>query len=114
MPSTFLQLSGVEIRFEFKDQAGNPYIPTTAHWRLSDENTGTTLQDWTSVTPQATYTSGVLTAAYAVADIPGSVNTMTDSSKEREAKVVTMAADKDTDREFADDVTYYLRRGKRG
>jgi hypothetical protein len=112
--ATFLQKSGVEVRFEFRDQSGQPYIPDTAHWRLVDDATDTVHQDWTAETVQATYSGVTLTAAYAVANISGSVNTIVDSRNSRELKVVTMVADKDTDREFSDEIDYYLRRGKRG
>ena len=111
--ATFLQKSGVEVRFAFRDQSGNPFVPTTAHWRLTDDASGTVQQDWTSVPVQAVYDGVTLTAAYAVADISGTVNTMVDTRAVREIKVVTMVADKDTAREFSDETDYYLKRGRR-
>ncbi len=111
----FTQKSGVEIRFSIKDAAGNPYLPETAHWRLVDDATDTVMQDWTEVTPAATYVNGTLTAVYATVEIPGPINVMTNSAKSRERKVVPFVVDKDTDREFSpqDETDYYLVRGKR-
>ena len=110
---TFPQKSGIEGRFAFESVTGEAALPASAHWRLTCETTGRVLQDWTAAALATQSTGGVLTRVSVTVEVPGSVNTLCDASNQRETKTLTVVADKDTDREYSEDFSYYLKRGGR-
>ena len=74
----------LDVTFEPEDPDGNGYIPTTARYRLYDKTTGNEIIAWTAIaTP----------AASMEVRIPATSNTINDTSKSFEVKVVTFEAD---------------------
>lgn len=90
---------------------GEPSTPSTVHWRLTDEATGTIQQDWTAVAIDydgTDYTSTI--------NIPGSVLTLCNRRNERELKSVLIVANKDEPsgtREASTEYKFYVVRTAR-
>jgi hypothetical protein len=104
---TYKERSGVELTAEITDVNGAPALPGTVHWRLTCETTGTTLQDWTEVTP-------VLgTTVTAEIDVPGTLTAIQDRCNERELKAVLVVSDKDAANEYSEEFKFYVKRTNR-
>lgn len=76
--------SPVFMTLEFKDENGDPLIPTTVDWRLDDKTKGVEVVGWTSLpSPAATMTF----------TIPGSDNTIDDEVNVAEVMTVGIRVD---------------------
>lgn len=78
--------------------AGTASAPTTAAYRIDDLTTGTVIQDWTAL------------AAAAEISIPvtSNNNRLIDRCNDNEKRLITVAADKDTDTETRDNIEYVV------
>ena len=72
--------------------------PTTAKYRVDCLTTGTTLQDWTTLTP-AVSNSIAITATH---------NAIQDQSNKTEKKQITVSGNHDTATQFRNTVTYKI------
>ena len=108
------QQSGYEIHASFRAH-GRPTVPSssTAHWKLTCNETNAVLQDWTAVTVQQNLDGITLEDCYVLVEVPGTLLTMQTTLRERERKTVTVAADKGTAREFNKDYPFDIVRGSR-
>lgn len=97
------QASGLEIKARFYSADRTQVTPTTAHWRLTDDDTGTVLQDWTVLE--------VVAGAdpYSLVEIPGTLNTV-QNNRNYSIKRLTVAADRGDAREYSKSVTYRVNR----
>lgn len=73
------------VKAKFFDKDGNPQIPSSLSWRLDCETTGTTVQDWTTVTPNSVVEISV----------DATLNTIISNRNPVERKVVTFLANAD-------------------
>jgi hypothetical protein len=110
---TFPQKSGFEGNFAFESVTGEAAMPTTAHWRITCDHTGQTVQDWTAGTLTTETSGGAVTRVSVTVEVPGTVNVLCDTGNARESHTLTVVADKDTDREYSEDFGYYVKRGGR-
>ena len=110
---TITQRSGLEGNFAFESVEGAPALPTTAHWRVTCAQSGRVLQDSTAATITTETSGGAVSKVSVTVEIPGSVNVLCDGSSQRETHVLTIIADADTDREYAEDFEFYVKRGGR-
>jgi hypothetical protein len=78
--------------------SGTATAPTTAHYRVDCQKTGTVIQDWTAL------------AAAAEISIPitSNNNRIIDRSNANEKRLITVAADKDTTTETRDSIEYIV------
>lgn len=110
---TIPQRSGIELNAEFQSIEGAAALPSTAHWRLTCETTGRVLQDWTTAALSTETSGGSVTRVSVTVEIPGTLTALCDASSQRELKVCTIVADKDTAREYSEDFPFYVKRGGR-
>jgi uncharacterized protein (DUF1684 family) len=110
---TITQRSGLEGNFAFESVEGAAALPSTAHWRVTCAQSGRVLQDSTAATISTETTDGVVSRVSVTVEIPGSVNVLCDGSNQRETHVLTIIADADTDREYAEDFEFFVKRGGR-
>ena len=110
---TFPQKSGFEGSFAFESVTGEAALPTTAHWRITCDHTGQTIQDWTAATITPETVGGTVTRVSITVEVPGTVNLLCDASSARESHTLTVVADKDTAREYSEDFGFYVKRGGR-
>jgi hypothetical protein len=106
---------GIEPRITFADRDNRPALPTSAHWRLDCETTGTALQEWVDITDLLVAEAGVvgLKHVYADIEIAASLNRIVSNRNRRELKKLYVVANKDLDRAFSVTVQYWIvnRRG---
>ena len=95
--------SGLESNVRFYSTDGTQVTPTTAHWRLTDDESGEVLQDWLTVGINAGADS------YALVEIPGTLNTVS-RNRNYAIKRLTVAADRGDAREYSRSVTYRVNR----
>lgn len=82
----------------FKDDDGEQVTPTTARYRVHDEDSETELVAWTAITP----------AGRVTITIPASANEIIDDANTREVKVLTVQADEGTDNQQSKQVRYQV------
>jgi hypothetical protein len=109
----FDERTGIEPRITFADRDNRPALPTSAHWRLDCETTGTALQEWVDITDllvarQARGEDGPLAHVYADIEIAASLNRIIHDRNRRELKKLYVVANKDTDRAFSVTVKYWI------
>jgi hypothetical protein len=80
---TVNEKSPLHMTVGFKDEDGNPLVPTTAEWRLDDRETDTQIVDWTNMPTPA--------ASMAVV-IPGAEHVIVDEDKVREKRTFGIRA----------------------
>src|SRR5262249_31390074 len=73
------------VKAKFFDHDGKPQIPNSLEYRVDCETTGTSLQDWTTVTP----------GAVVEVQIDATVNAIVNRRNQIERKVVTFQANAD-------------------
>ena len=110
---TFPQKSGFEGNFAFESVTGEAALPTTAHWRITCDASGRTVQDWTAAPLAAETVGGSVTKVSITVEVPGTINLLCDTGNAREAHTLTVVADKDTAREYSEDFGYFVKRGGR-
>ena len=71
------QQSGYEIHASFRAH-GRPTVPSssTAHWKLTCNETNAVLQGWTAVTVQQNLDGITLEDCYVLVEVPGTILTM--------------------------------------
>ena len=107
---TYNERSGAEFSARFTANNEQPVVPTTVHWRLDCKTTRQNVVDWTEVaTTQELNDQSQVVAVTAVIEVPGSANVIQNPRNNRELKVLLVAADKDTDREYSEEHQYYVR-----
>lgn len=107
---TIEQNSAIELRAVFLTESGTPAVPTTVHWRVWCLETGQALTSWAEATVQTTTNEfDVITEAYVVVNVPGSVNVM-QTGRATERKQVIVVADKDLSTEATQPVPYLVRK----
>lgn len=97
--STVNEKSPIYITINFKDEVGDPLIPTTVDWRLDDvtHDTETEIVAWTALTsPAATMTLVV----------PGSNNAIVDEDHIVENRVLGVRADSGLGSEAHAEIAY--------
>jgi hypothetical protein len=94
--------SGVEGRARCRNGYGRSLVsPTTLEWKLVDEASGKEAQGWTATTVQVTSNQfAQMTDAYALIEVPAQLNRVGSRNRGYEVKVLTVSADRGTDREF--------------
>ena len=101
--------TGVELNAHFSDALNSPTVPSTVHWRLDCEATGTVLRDWTEVTPVTVQDETGLVDVYATVEVPASLNAIQRSGSARELKTLLISAAKDGDGEYNETYQYYVK-----
>lgn len=85
-------------------------LPSSLEWRLECLETGTVLQDWTSLTITDTYDDDEnLSEAEATISVSALLNTM-QTGKKVEKKALCIAADRGLSTEFNDEIIYEVER----
>lgn len=107
---TLNERSGVEFDARFFATGDSPTVPTSAHWRLDCETTGTAVVDWTAVTPVVEMDDlGNIASCYVRIEIAGASNAILDAANRRETKSLLVVADKDLPREYSTLYQYSVR-----
>lgn len=81
------ELSALFLTFTFTDEAGDPVVPTTIDWRVDivdDPHTPVEVLDWTVIGSPATSVD---------VQVGGGDNSITDSTKTYERRLVTVRMD---------------------
>ena len=78
--------------------AGAASAPTTAAYRIDCVKTGTVIKAWTSLTPAVSISIPVTS----------NENRIIDRCNDNEKRLITVAADKDTDTETRDNIEYVV------
>ncbi len=99
MTITVNELSSLCMSLSFKDEAGDPLIPSTVSWRLDDKETDTEIVGWTSLPSPAAEMSVV---------IPGSDNQIVDESKKRERRTFGVRVDNTLEGEGYGEIHYHV------
>ena len=86
----------------FKDEAYQPFVPTTIRYRLDDktDDQTTVILDWQPVTP---------TDSRIEIMIPSSANAILNDRNVYETRVLTIQSDFGTDNQLSEDETYRVR-----
>lgn len=85
-------------RVSFRGDDGEPVIPSTVRYRVDDEESGTELVAWTTVSP----------ASRVTISIPASANRILDDDNTREVKVLTVQSDASTDDQQSQEERYQV------
>jgi hypothetical protein len=94
--------TGIEARARCRNGYGRSLVsPGTLEWKLVDEASGKEAQAWTAVTVTVTSDQfASMTDAYGLIEVPASLNRITSRCRNYEVKILTVSADRGTDREF--------------
>jgi len=52
------------VTIDFFDEVGDPLVPSTVEWKLTNPDTGVVIKDWTSLLPPASTMNVALSAQY--------------------------------------------------
>jgi hypothetical protein len=104
-----LERAGLEVESHFLASTRRPALPTTVHWRLDCQTSGTVVQDWTELTPESeTDAAGNYRDVWVEFSIPGSLNDIVRDRNKREQKILWIVANKDLDNEFSETQAYWV------
>jgi hypothetical protein len=93
------ELSAVTVNAEPRDTLNQPYVPTTARYRVDDCRSNNQLVNWTDLTPSTDMEI----------NIPGPVNAIIGDRRTPEIKIVTVNTDKDLSTENFAEYSYGVR-----
>jgi len=97
------ELSSLFLTFSFTDEIGDPVVPNSIDWRVdnvNDPHAPVEVLDWASVAVPASAVS---------VQIPGASNSISDATKNKEKRLVTVRMNSALSTQAFDDKPYIIR-----